>query len=52
MPFTSKSQMRYMYLKHPKIAKEWAEKYDTPKNLPEKKKKKSPWLDMKTSKDK
>lgn len=26
-----------MFAKHPKTAKKWADKYDTPKNLPEKK---------------
>lgn len=44
MPFQSKAQQRFMYLKHPKIAKEWQVKYGQTKNLPEKKK--SPWLDM------
>jgi len=38
MPFKSKSQQRYMFAKHPKIAKEWADKYGVSKNLPEKKK--------------
>lgn len=32
--------MKYMFAKHPKIAKEWADKYGMPKNLPKKKKKK------------
>ena len=36
MPFRSKSQMRYMYAKHTKIAKKWSSKYGTPKDLPEK----------------
>jgi len=36
MPFVSKSQQRYMFAKHPKMAKEWAEKTDF-KELPEKK---------------
>jgi len=38
MPFKSKDQMRYMFAKHPKIAKRWAKKYGT-KGLPERKKK-------------
>lgn len=29
MPFRSKRQMRYMFAKHPKIAKRWAKKYGT-----------------------
>lgn len=37
MPFSSKSQMRYMHAKHPKVAEKWSKKYGTPKNLPEKK---------------
>lgn len=40
MPFRSRAQMRYMFAKHPRIAKEWADKYGVPKNLPKKKKKK------------
>lgn len=32
--------MKYMYAKHPQIAKEWADKYGTPKNLPDRKKSK------------
>lgn len=27
MPFASKAQMRYMYAKHPAIAKRWREEY-------------------------
>jgi hypothetical protein len=27
MPFKSKAQMKYMYAKHPKIAKKWSEEY-------------------------
>lgn len=37
MPYKSKAQMRYMHAKHPKIAKEWDDKYGVPKKLPEKK---------------
>lgn len=31
MPFKSKKQMKFMFAKHPKIAKRWAKKYGTPK---------------------
>ena len=34
MPFQSKAQMKYMFAKHPKIAKRWADKYGVPKNMP------------------
>jgi len=37
MPFESEAQRRYLWAKEPKIAKRWADKYGTPKNLPEKK---------------
>jgi hypothetical protein len=37
MPFKSESQRRYLWVKHPKIARRWADKYGTPKNLPDKK---------------
>jgi hypothetical protein len=29
MPFKSARQRRYMFAKHPKIAKRWAKKYGT-----------------------
>lgn len=29
MPFKSAKQRRFMYAKHPKIAKRWAKKYGT-----------------------
>lgn len=35
MPFKSKAQQKYLFAKHPKLAKEWADKYGVPKNLPE-----------------
>lgn len=37
MPYKSLAQMRYMHMKHPKIAKEWDDKYgkDYIKHLPE-----------------
>lgn len=38
MPFKSKSQQRYMFAKHPQIAKRWAKEYGVSKSLPEKKK--------------
>jgi len=34
-PFVSEAQRRYMWAKHPKVAREWADKYGTPRNLPE-----------------
>lgn len=37
MPFKSKSQARYMFAKHPKLAKEFASKTKSIKKLPEKK---------------
>lgn len=43
MPFKSKAQQKYMFAKHPKIAKEFAEATPNIKKLPEhvrKKKKK------------
>lgn len=36
MPFQSKAQARYMFAKHPGMAKEWAEKTPSIKDLPEK----------------
>jgi len=36
-PFKSKAQMRFMYARHPRIARRWAKTYGVPKNLPEKK---------------
>ena len=35
MPFKSKAQQKYMFAKHPKLAKRWAKKYGVSKNLPE-----------------
>ena len=40
MPFKSKSQAKYMFAKHPAIAKEFASKTKSIKALPEHKKKK------------
>jgi hypothetical protein len=34
MPFKSKAQQRFMYAKHPDIAKRWEDKYGIPKNMP------------------
>lgn len=39
MPFKSEAQRKFLWWKYPKIAKRWAHKYGTPKNLPEHKKK-------------
>lgn len=39
MPFKSKSQRRFMYAKHPKMAEEWEDKTPKGKKLPEKVKK-------------
>lgn len=39
MPFKSLAQMRLMYAKNPKMAKEWASKTPNIKSLPEKVKK-------------
>lgn len=39
MPFKSKAQARFMFAKHPGIAKEFAEHTTSIKALPEKKKK-------------
>lgn len=36
MPFKSKAQRRFMYAKHPEMAKEWEEKTPKGKKLPEK----------------
>ena len=36
MPFRSKSQQRFMFAKHPKVAKKWAKEYDVSESLPEK----------------
>jgi len=35
MPFESKAQQRFMFAKHPKMAKEWASKTEDIKHLPE-----------------
>lgn len=35
MPFRSKRQMRYLFAKHPKIAKKWAKKTPDIGSLPE-----------------
>lgn len=40
MPFVSQAQMKFMFAKHPEMAKEWAEKTPNPKALPKKVKKK------------
>lgn len=35
MPFRSEAQRKFMFAKHPEIAKRWAHEYGTPKDLPE-----------------
>lgn len=41
MPFKSQAQARYMFAKHPEIAKEFASKTKSIKSLPQHSKKKS-----------
>ena len=38
MPFKSDAQRRFMYAKHPAIAKRWRKEYGPQKGLPERKK--------------
>lgn len=38
MPFESKSQQRWMFANHPKMAERWAKETPDIKSLPEKKK--------------
>lgn len=40
MPFKSKAQQRFMFAKHPRIAKRWAKETKNIKGLPNKKKRK------------
>lgn len=40
MPFKSEDQRKFMYAKHPKMAKEWEDKTVKGKKLPKKVKKK------------
>jgi len=40
MPFRSEKQRRYMYARHPEIAKRWTKKYGS-KIVPKKKKKRN-----------
>ena len=35
MPFRSEAQRRFLYARHPAIAKRWQREYGTPKSLPE-----------------
>lgn len=42
MPFESKAQMRFMYAKHPRMAKEFAGKTPNMSELPEHKKDRRP----------
>lgn len=34
MPFKSEAQRRFMYMKHPDIAKRWSTEYPNQKDLP------------------
>lgn len=36
MPFKSQAQRRFMFARHPQIAKRWAKKYGADGSLPEK----------------
>jgi len=38
MPFKSEAQRRFLWLKHPDIARRWSEEYPNQKNLPKHKK--------------
>ena len=38
MPFQSESQRKFLWAKHPSIAKKWAHEYGSGKNLPKRKK--------------
>jgi len=38
-PFQSEAQRKYMWAKHPKIAKRWTKEFPGQKNLPKHKKK-------------
>lgn len=40
MPFKSKAQMRWMFAKHPKMAKRWAKETRSIKRLPNRVKRK------------
>lgn len=40
MPFQSEAQRRYLWLKHPEVAKKWAKEYPSQKDLPKHKPKK------------
>jgi len=45
MPFKSKAQMRYMYAKHPEVAKKWQSESDVSKGYPKMPEKKKPLID-------
>lgn len=34
-PFKSEAQRKYLFMHEPEVAKKWAHKYGTPKDLPE-----------------
>jgi len=52
MPFKSKAQQKFMFAKHPGIAKRWADKYGVSKDLPKKVKKPATKRRKKTRKEK
>lgn len=39
-PFRSKAQERFLYARHPDIARQWQARYGQPKNLPARAKRK------------
>lgn len=41
MPFKSKAQQRFMFARHPEIAKRWSKEYGVSSKLPERKARKS-----------
>lgn len=41
VPFSSEKQRRYLWAKEPEVAKKWAHKYGTPKDLLKRKHKKA-----------
>lgn len=40
MPFQSESQRRFLWLKHPEVAKKWAKEFPNQKDLPKHKRQK------------
>jgi hypothetical protein len=48
MPFKSESQRRFMWARHPQIARRWAREYPNQKNLPEHSSKKADFKELET----